>query len=129
MSARVWRAAALAAALASTLAACASDPGYAAMNAEAGQYFGYSDAPNSMGGHTIRVVLPAGVSDPRSAFAHWERRAAELCAPLGYRKQISYAERHMLYAQGAAPAAMYFEVLGDAYCEPAAPVMAAAEAP
>jgi hypothetical protein len=103
------------------LAGCVSDPGYAPMDPAARRYFGYVDAPNGAGGYTIRVVLPQGVSDPKSAFAHWERRAAELCGPGGYRKQLHTARRNMAMMPGYSPAPMNYEVVGDAYCnDPAA---------
>lgn len=105
------------AALALTLlAGCVSDPGYAPMDASANRYFGYVDAPNGAGGHTIRVVLPEGVQDPRAAFAHWERRATELCGPAGYRKQLHTARRNMLMMHGYSPTGHSYEVMGDAWC-------------
>ncbi|MBW8304362.1 MAG: hypothetical protein K0M78_10570, partial [Brevundimonas sp.] len=85
------------------------------------RYFGYADRPNGQGGHTIHVVLPEGVSDPKSAFAHWERRAAELCGPAGYRKQLHTARRNMLIMPGYSPTGASYEVLGDVWCnDPAA---------
>lgn len=98
------------------LAGCVTDPGYAPMDAAARRYFGYVDQPNGAGGHTIRVVLPEGVEDPRSAFAHWERRAAELCGPAGYRKQVHTARRNMLMIEGYSPTGYGYEVMGDAWC-------------
>lgn len=99
------------------LAGCVSDPGYAPIDPAAKRYFGYVDAPNGAGGYTIRVVLPQGVADPKSAFAHWERRAAELCGPGGYRKQLHTARRNMMIMPGYNPTPMNYEVVGDAYCE------------
>lgn len=115
------------------LAGCVTDPGYAPMNAAKNQYFGYVDQPNGDGGHTIRVVLPEGVQDPRAAFAHWERRAAELCGPAGYRKLVHTARRNMLMMSGYSPTGYSYEVMGDAWCNdpsfvpapPPAPVPAA----
>lgn len=98
------------------LAGCVSDPGYAPMDPEARRYFGYTDQPNGQGGHTIRVVLPEGVSDPKSAFAHWEQRAAEICGPGGYRKQLHTARRNMLMMPGYSPSGYSYEVIGDAWC-------------
>lgn len=98
------------------LAGCVSDPGYAPIDPAARRYFGYADKPNVEGGYTIHVVLPEGVSDPRSAFAHWERRASELCGPAGYTKQLHTARRNLLMTPGYTPSAMNYEVLGDAYC-------------
>lgn len=98
------------------LSGCVSDPGYAPMDAAAQRYFGYVDQPNGQGGHTIRVVLPQGVDDPRSAFAHWERRAAELCGPAGYRKELHTARRNMLMMPGYTPTGHSYEVMGDAWC-------------
>lgn len=98
------------------LAGCVTDPGYAPMDAAKGQYFGYIDQPNGDGGHTIRVVLPEVAQDPRSAFAHWERRAAELCGPAGYRKLVHTARRNMLTVPGYSPTGHSYEVMGDAWC-------------
>lgn len=98
------------------LSGCVTDPGYAPMDAAANRYFGYVDAPNGDGGYTIRVVLPEGVSDPRSAFAHWERRAADLCGGGGYRKLVHTARRNMLIMPGYTPAGASYEVVGDAWC-------------
>lgn len=98
------------------LAGCVTDPGYAPMDTVANRYFGYVDQPNGDGGHTIRVVLPEGVRDPRSAFAHWERRAAELCGPAGYRKQLHRARRNMLTVPGYSPTGHSYEVAGEAWC-------------
>ncbi len=97
------------------LASCVSDPGYAPIDPVAKRYFGYTDMPNGDGGHTIQVVLPEGVTDPRAAFAHWERRAAELC-PAGYRKQIHTARRNMMMMPGYTPSGYSYEVMGDAWC-------------
>lgn len=107
------------------LSGCVSDPGYAPMDAAARRYFGYVDAPNGQGGFTIRVVLPEGVEDPKSAFAHWERRAAELCGPAGYRKQVHTARRNMLVMPGYTPTGYSYEVIGDAWCADPARVPAA----
>jgi hypothetical protein len=116
-SARFW----LTAAGVTLLAGCVSDPGYAPIDPVAKRYFGYSDTPNADGGYTIHVVLPQGVADPRSAFAHWERRAAELCGPGGYRKHLHTARRNMMVMPGYTPSPLNYEVLGDAYCnDPAA---------
>jgi hypothetical protein len=98
------------------LAGCVTDPGYAPMDAAAHRYFGYVDQPNGQGGYTIRVVLPEGVDDPRSAFAHWERRAAELCGSAGYRKQLHTARRNMMMMPGYTPTGYSYEVMGDAWC-------------
>lgn len=108
------------------LAGCVSDPGYAPIDPAARRYFGYSDKPNPDGGYTIHVVLPQGVANPRSAFDHWERRAAELCGPGGYRKHLHTARRNMMVMPGYTPSPLNYEVLGDAYCNdlaarPAAP--------
>lgn len=110
------------AALALTLlAGCVTDPGYAPMDAAKSRYFGYVDQPNGAGGYTIRVALPEGVRDPRAAFAHWERRAAELCGPAGYRKELHTARRNMLLMPGYTPTGYSYEVVGDAWCnDPAA---------
>lgn len=108
------------------LAACVTDPGYGPIDAAQKRHFGYVDMPNSLGGHTIRVVVPPNVSDPRVAFERWERRAAELC-PDGYRKEIAIAQPNMLLIPDGAPVAMSFEVLGEAYCEPGATAPAAGE--
>lgn len=97
------------------LTGCVTDPGYAPMDPAANRYFGYGDTSNGDGGYTIRVVLPEGVTDPRSAFAHWERRAAELC-PAGYRKQIHTARRNMMMMSGYTPTGYSYEVMGDAWC-------------
>ncbi|HYD27147.1 hypothetical protein [Brevundimonas sp.] len=107
------------------LAGCVSDPGYAPIDPAARRYFGYADTPNGAGGYTIRVVLPEGVEDPKSAFAHWERRAAELCGPAGYRKQLHTARRNMMMMPGYTPTGYSYEVLGDAWCSD--PAMAPAE--
>lgn len=106
----------LAALVLTLLAGCVTDPGYAPMDAAKNRYYGYIDQPNGDGGHTIRVVLPEGVRDPRSAFAHWERRAAELCGPAGYRKLVHTARRHMLTVPGYSPTGYGYEVMGDAWC-------------
>lgn len=98
------------------LAGCVTDPGYAPMDAAANRYFGYVDQPNGDGGYTIRVVLPEGVQDPRSAFAHWDRRAAELCGPGGYRKLLHTARRNMLMMPGYSATGYSYEVMGDAWC-------------
>lgn len=98
------------------LAGCVSDPGYAPIDAVAGRYFGYTDRPNGDGGHTINVVLPEGVKDPRSAFDHWERRAAELCGPAGYRKLLHTARRNMINQPGYTPTGYSYELMGDAWC-------------
>ncbi len=98
------------------LTGCVSDPGYAPIDPAARQYYGYADTANGDGGYTIRVVLPEGVRDPRSAFAHWERRAAELCAPGGYRKQLHTARRNMMMMPGYTPTGFGYEVMGDAWC-------------
>lgn len=108
--------AALAALGLTLLAGCVTDPGYAPMDAAKGQYFGYVDQPNGDGGHTIRVVLPEVTQDPRSAFAHWERRAAELCGPAGYRKLVHTARRNMMFMSGYSPTPHSYEVMGDAWC-------------
>ncbi|MFC7380341.1 hypothetical protein [Brevundimonas sp. GCM10030266] len=118
------------------LSGCVTDPGYSPMDASKNKFYGYTDALNGAGGYTIRVALPEGVQDPRSAFAHWERRAAELCGPAGYRKQVHTARRNMLMMPGYSPTGFSYEVIGDAYCtdpsvlrtEPAAPVEAPVEA-
>jgi hypothetical protein len=115
------------------LAGCVSDPGYAPIDPAARRYYGYMDQPNGQGGHTIHVILPEGVSDPKSAFAHWERRAAEICGPAGYRKQLHTARRNMLMMPGYSPTGFSYEVMGDAWCnDPAAassvPAEPAAEA-
>ena len=103
------------------LAGCVSDPGYAPIDPAARRYFGYTDQPNGQGGHTIHVILPEGVSNPKSAFAHWERRAAEICGPEGYRKQLHTARRNMLMMPGYSPSGYSYEVMGDAWCnDPAA---------
>lgn len=107
------------------LAGCVSDPGYARMDPEGGQPFGYVDRPNSDGGYTISVVLPQGVSNPREAFAHWERRAAELC-PGGYRKQLHTARVNMLEMHGYTPQPLNYTVSGDAYCTGSSAVAPAA---
>lgn len=120
----------LAAATLTLLAGCVSDPGYAPMDPAARRYFGYSDQPNGAGGYTIHVVLPHGVKDPRSAFAHWERRAAELCGPGGYRSQLHTARQNMLAMPGYTPAPANYQVLGDAYCnDPARAPAAEAASP
>jgi hypothetical protein len=111
------------------LAGCVTDPGYAPMDATKGQYFGYVDQPNGDGGHTIRVVLPEVARDPRSAFAHWERRAAELCGPAGYRKLVHTARRNMLTVPGYSPTGHSYEVMGDAWCNDPAYTPAPAPAP
>lgn len=98
------------------LAGCVTDPGYAPIDAAAGRNFGYVDQPNGDGGYTIRVILPEVAQDPRSAFAHWERRAAELCGPAGYRKLVHTARRHMLMVPGYSPTGYGYEVMGDAWC-------------
>lgn len=113
------------------VAGCVSDPGYAPMDAAKNRFYGYIDQPNGDGGHTIRVVLPQGVQDPRSAFAHWERRAAELCGPAGHRKRVHTARRNMLMMPGYTPTDYSYEVMGDAWCNdptyaPAPPPAAAA---
>ncbi|HEY0600792.1 hypothetical protein [Brevundimonas sp.] len=107
------------------LAGCVSDPGYAPMDPAANRYFGYSDTPNGAGGHTIRVVLPEGVENPKSAFAHWERRAGELCGPAGYRKQLHTARRNMMMMPGYTPTGYSYEVMGDVWCND--PAMAPAD--
>lgn len=119
----------LAALVLTLLSGCVSDPGYAPMDAAKNRYFGYVDQPNGDGGHTIRVVLPEGVQDPRSAFAHWERRAAELCGPAGYRKLVHTARRNMLMMPGYSPSGHSYEVMGDAWCNDPAFVPASPPAP
>lgn len=111
------------------LAGCVTDPGYAPMDPAANRFFGYVDQPNGDGGHTIRVVLPEGVQDPRAAFAHWERRAAELCGPGGYRKQLHTARRNMLMMPGYSPTGYSYEVMGDVWCNVPAAGAAAPAAP
>lgn len=86
------------------------------MDPAARRYFGYVDTPNGAGGYTIRVVLPEGVDDPRSAFAHWERRAMDLCGPAGFTKQLHTARRNMMLLPGYNPTGLSYEVMGDAYC-------------
>lgn len=111
------------------LAACVTDPGYTPIDLTKNKYYGYTDTLNGAGGYTIRVSLPEGVRDPSTAFAHWERRAAELCGPAGYRKQLHTARRNMLMMPGYSPTGFSYDVMGDAYCndpsvlrtEPAAP--------
>jgi len=112
------------------LAGCVSDPGYAPIDIEARRFYGYMDQPNGAGGHTIHVILPEGVSDPKSAFAHWERRAAELCGPGGYRKQLHTARRNMLMMPGSTPTGFSYDVMGDVWCNDpaAAPAVPPAEA-
>lgn len=112
---------------AALLAGCVSDPGYAPIDPAARRHFGYADKPNGQGGYTIHVVLPEGVSDPRSAFAHWERRAAELCGPAGYRKQLYVARRNMAMMPGYTPTGLNYELIGDAWCHD--PAMAPDAAP
>ncbi|MGV8930211.1 MAG: hypothetical protein ACOH1E_10685 [Brevundimonas sp.] len=110
------------------LAGCVSDPGYAPVDPEARRYFGYTDTPSGDGGHTIHVVLPEGVANPRAAFTYWERRAAELC-PTGYRKQIHTARRNMMMMPGYTPSGYSYEVLGDAWCNDPAVAPSTGEGP
>jgi hypothetical protein len=98
------------------LAACITDPGYTPIDLATHKYYGYTDTLNGAGGYTIRVSLPEGVRDPGTAFAHWERRAAELCGPAGYRKQLHTARRNMMMMPGYTPTGFSYDVMGDAYC-------------
>lgn len=54
--------------------------------------YGYSDTPIE-GGHSVRVVMPFHVKDPQLAYAHWNRRALELCHGEIARKQIHTAQQ------------------------------------
>jgi hypothetical protein len=75
-----------------SIGGCASTA-YGPMN---GGVYGYSDTPIECGGHSIRVVLPSHAEDPQVAYAHWNRRAEELCDGAIARKQIHTAQQQVL---------------------------------
>ena len=91
--------------------------------------FGYRDRPNTDGGHTLLVVMPAhsGLADAR---AFWDRRAGELCPGGVAKRNIFRADRRELMAPagyvhgsvgiGSRVAAGY-EVEGYVYCNAASP--------
>jgi hypothetical protein len=82
------------------LVGCVTQPTYGPIGGESGPY-GYSDARNTDGSHTIRVVAMSAAQ----AHEFWDRRAGELCGGSDYRKIIYRAEIPVVsytgYAAGA----------------------------
>lgn len=93
MSAQAKAGAALAAVVGLSLAGCGTT---AYVPAGPNSLYGYSDTPIEGGGHSIRVVLPYHAKDPQVAYAHWNRRAEEICDGAIARKQIHTAQQQVL---------------------------------
>ena len=85
---------ALAAIAGLSLGGCVGTTAYGPMGPNG--VYGYSDTPIEGGGHAIRVVLPYHAKDPRIAYAHWNRRADEICNGAIQRKQIHTARQQVL---------------------------------
>lgn len=104
---------------------CASDPGYVAMGEPGGSPYGYSDALNADGSHTIRVLLPASVPDPQNAYVYWNRRAEEICGGPPASKAVHTAQRAVIFVDARSAQA----VRGDYYLEGLARCGTATETP
>lgn len=75
-----------------SVAGCVSSE-YAPIDVKAGQYFGYIDAANLDGSHTVRIMLPMGQGNAENARAYFHRRADEICGGPPLRKTIHTAVR------------------------------------
>lgn len=104
--------------LASVLSGCMPVPTYQRIGSEGSHGYGYHDEVAGEGNHLIRVVLPPH-SDPQLAFAFWDKRAAEVCAPGAYRKNIYAASRPLIEMQGYTAQPGEFILEGLAYCNTA----------
>jgi hypothetical protein len=111
-----------------SLQACATKPvDYGPVGPE--KPYGYKDRPNSDGGFTVVVTMPANTS-PAELRAVFDRRASELC-PAGVARTNVFRVSHEGYN---APAPYVYrsagvsqrvwtgaELEGYVYCKPAAP--------
>ncbi len=101
---------------------------YGPVSAELKRAYGYSDARASDGVQKVRVVLPES-SGAETAYAWWDRRAAEICGHDHYRKTMYRAERPTVYydSYGGRPGGYVLE--GFLYCESAPPAAAPPASP
>ena len=102
------------------LGGCVTDPGYAAMGGPGGSPYGYSDALNGDGSHTIRVLLPASTRDPQNAYVYWHRRAEEICGGTPASKTLHTSQRAVIFvdARGAQAVRGDYYLEGLARCAP-----------
>ena len=111
-----------------SLGGCLGTTAYVPMGANG--VYGYSDTAIEGGGYSIRVVLPYHAQDPQVAYAHWNRRADEICNGAIKRKQIHTAQQQVLPNHNRMNGIVGDYVLeGYVWCEPAAEAGVAPAAP
>jgi hypothetical protein len=76
----------------SVLAGCADQAAYQPIGGETKSSFGYKETRTGDGLYSLLVVVPAQ-GGPTLAYQYWDRRAAELCGNINYKKNIFRAER------------------------------------